>query len=132
DCEGLTSLVEEVEFTSHWSYEDDSNNDSTNASNDSVRNRSMVETRVPRYWSWHQQSGESSFVPSPDLNGWMLTIDAQNLSVGYHYRLCLDVDGVGTMQGYGYTGVKAFVSPVKATDVDLPLPRARDAELQRF
>lgn len=74
---------------------------------------------------WFKSSGDGGLLANPDGVGWVVTLNAENLTAGYHYRLCLDLDGFDTALGFGDTGVKVSVvaelpvAPEPAPEINL-------------
>ena len=49
-------------------------------------------------------------------------LDASDLIPGEEYIICLDLDGLGRPQGYGDSGLRAYVTPITSVKLANSFP----------
>ncbi|CAK9038656.1 Hypothetical protein (Fragment) [Durusdinium trenchii] len=62
-------------------------------------------------------------------NSYELIFNTESLTVGQHYRLCVDFDGIGAVQGFGAVGIVYLSDTLASVTTALPFG-ATTAELQ--
>eukprot|EP00913_Durusdinium_trenchii_P016879 g15869.t1 len=63
------------------------------------------------------------------MTGYELIFNTESLTVGQHYRLCVDFDGIGAVQGFGAVGIVYLSDTLASVTTALPFG-ATTAELQ--